>query len=204
MRTFVFISVLMLLLPAAGAAAELRRQVGQVAGIPVFADQMEGEDRQQRADKALELFMRPVLQQWQRQHAAELRVTDAEASKLEAQILAYAACSKNGYALPEDPEWRARTLGMFGSMAKVPALLYTQYGGGRLLFQQGGTEAFDATRRLLEQRESEGAFTITDPEVRALAYDYWTRDHGAMLITDPAVISRALSIESVVSKCPGA
>ena len=204
MRTFVFIIILMLLLPATGSAAETRRQVGQVSGVPVFADQIAGEDKQQRADKALELFMRPILQDWYRQHAAELRVTDAEARMLEGQILAYSKCSKNGYELPEDPEWRARTLNMSGLMAKAPALLYAQFGGGRLLFQQGGAEAFDATRRLLEQRESEGAFAITDPQVRALAYDYWTRDHGAMFITDPLAISRALSIESVILKCPGA
>lgn len=204
MRTFVFITVLMLLLPAASAAAELRRQVGHVEGVPVFADQIVGEDKQQRADKALELFMRPILQDWYRQHAAELRVTEAEASMLESQILAYSECSQNGYEFPEDPEWRAITLNMFGGMAKARVLLYAQHGGGRLLFQQGGTEAFDATRRLLEQRESEGAFAITDPEVRALAYDYWTRDHGAMFITDPVAINQALSIESVISKCPGA
>ena len=121
---------------------------------------------------------------------------------LEAQILAYADCSRNGYALPEDPQWRRLTLEMFGRMAKLQARLYQDFGGGRLLFQQGGAEAFDATLRLLEQRESEGAFAITDPEVRALAYDYWTRDHGAMFITDPVAINRALDIKSVISKCP--
>lgn len=202
MRTFVFIAVLMLLLPAMGSAAETRRQVGHVEGVPVFADQIAGEDKQQRADKALELFMRPTLQAWYRQHASELKVTDAEARMLEAQIVAYAECSQNGYELPQDPEWRSIALNMSGLMAKAPALLYAQYGGGRLLFQQGGTEAFDAMRRLLEQRESEGAFAITDPEVRALAYDYWTRDHGAMFITDPVAINRALDIKSVISKCP--
>ena len=184
------------------AANEPRGQVGHVAGVPIFADQVTGQDRQARADKARELFMQPVLGAWSRQHAAEFRVTDAEAEMLEAQILAYADCSRNGYALPEDPQWRRLTLEMFGRMAKLQARLYQDFGGGRLLFQQGGAEAFDATLRLLELRESEGAFAITDPEVRSLAYDYWTRDHDAMFITDPVAINRALDIKSVISKCP--
>ena len=196
------IFTLLVLLSFSSAANEPRRQVGQVAGVPVFADQLTGQDRQERADKARELFMQPVLEAWSRQHAADFRVTDAEAVVLEAQILAYAKCSKNGYELPQDPQWRRFTLNLFGRMAKSQAWLYREFGGGRLLFQQGGTEAFDATLRLLQQRESEGAFAITDPEVRALAYDYWTRDHGPMFISDPEAIGRALSIESVIAQCP--
>ena len=181
-----------------------RQQIGQVQGKPVYADQISGQDERERADSARELFMQPVLRAWYLQHAAELKVTESEARMLETQIKAYSECSKNGYALPEDPEWRSVALNMFGGTAKALKLLYDQYGGGRLLFQQAGTEAFDATRRLLEQHESEGAFAITDPEVRALAYDYWTRDHGAFFITDPVAIQRAMHVDSAIARCPGA
>ena len=198
------LSLLLLALSFGGQAHAERRQVGHVQGTPVYSDQIAGDDAQARAASARDLFMSPIQEAWYRQHAAQFKVTDAEASALEAQLVAYAKCSRNGYELPKDPQWRTIHLNMFGGTAKRQNLLYQQFGGGRLLFQQAGVEAFDATRRLLEQREAEGAFAITDPEVRALAYDYWTRDHGAMFITDPLVIRRALNIESVVATCPDA
>ncbi|MEO8364675.1 MAG: hypothetical protein ABI538_00570 [Pseudoxanthomonas sp.] len=129
-------------------------------------------------------------------------MTESEARMLEKQVRAYSECSKNGYVLPEDPVWRSVALNMFGGTAKAMKLPYDQYGGGRLLYQQAGTESFDATRRLLEQHESEGVFAITDPGADTLAYDYWTRDHGPMLVTDPVAVHRALSVETVIARCP--
>lgn len=63
--------------------------------------------------------------------------------------------------------------------------LYKTFGGGRLLWQQGGVEAFDAHRRWLETLEARGDFSITDPELRATFYDYWTNDrkHGSFLFS---------------------
>lgn len=64
--------------------------------------------------------------------------------------------------------------------------LYDTYGGGRILWQQGGTEAFDATRKWLEAREKAGDFKITDDKLRAKFYAYWTtQNHGAFLTDDP-------------------
>lgn len=63
--------------------------------------------------------------------------------------------------------------------------LYDAYGGGRLLWQQAGIEAFDAHHRWLLDLEKRGEFQITDPALRATFYDYWTRSHGPFLIDDP-------------------
>jgi hypothetical protein len=63
--------------------------------------------------------------------------------------------------------------------------LYDQYGGGRILWQQAGLEAFDACRAWLESREKQGDFAITDPTLRSTFYEYWTTmEHGAHLIDD--------------------
>lgn len=63
--------------------------------------------------------------------------------------------------------------------------LYETYGGGRVLFQQGGLEAFDAMHRWLEAQERQGKFTITDPELHEAFYAYWTtHNHGAFLTDD--------------------
>jgi hypothetical protein len=68
---------------------------------------------------------------------------------------------------------------------KFEHYLYVTYGGGRLLWQQAGTEAFDATYRWLNDQERAGAFRITDERLRKLFYAYWTtKDHGSFLFAD--------------------
>lgn len=69
--------------------------------------------------------------------------------------------------------------------------LYVKYGGGRILWQQAGMEAFDATRKWLESLEKSGKFKITDPKLRSVLYEYWTaHDHGSFLIDDKERIRR--------------
>lgn len=68
---------------------------------------------------------------------------------------------------------------------KYQNVLYKKYNGGRLLWQQMGIEAFDATRVLLETAEKKGRFKIYEPKIRDEFYFYWTKqNHGAFLIDD--------------------
>jgi|JI10StandDraft_1071094.scaffolds.fasta_scaffold00189_9 hypothetical protein len=68
---------------------------------------------------------------------------------------------------------------------KYQNVLYKKYNGGRLLWQQMGIEAFDATRVLLETAEKKGRFKILAPKIRDEFYFYWTKqNHGAFLIED--------------------
>lgn len=63
--------------------------------------------------------------------------------------------------------------------------LYEKFGGGRILWQQAGTEAFDAMRQWLESHEKNGSFKISDPELRKEFYRYWTaQNHGSFLTGD--------------------
>jgi hypothetical protein len=63
--------------------------------------------------------------------------------------------------------------------------LYDRYGGGRILWQQAGLEAFDATHKWLQAQEEAGQFKFTDPGLRASFYEYWTTmNHGAFVIED--------------------
>jgi hypothetical protein len=63
--------------------------------------------------------------------------------------------------------------------------LYERYGGGRILWQQGGLEAFDAFHKWLQALEKEGKFRISDPKLRGLFYEYWTTmDHGSFMTDD--------------------
>ena len=63
--------------------------------------------------------------------------------------------------------------------------LYHAFGGGLIVWQQAGVEAFDAHHRWLETLEARGDFSITDPELRKLLYEYWTNErmHGSFLST---------------------
>ena len=78
---------------------------------------------------------------------------------------------------------------------KIQQHLYKKYGGGRLLFQQAGVEAFDATRKWLESLEAAGKFKITDPKLRASLYEYWTRDQGSWIIKDEKDIQEFIEPE---------
>jgi len=63
--------------------------------------------------------------------------------------------------------------------------LYDNFGGGRILWQQAGQEAFDATQKWLQSQEKAGHFQITDAALRTQFYHYWTtQNHGAFLIDD--------------------
>jgi len=69
--------------------------------------------------------------------------------------------------------------------------LYERFGGGRILWQQSGLEAFDSRREWLETLEKRGDFRITDPELRSVFYEYWTTmNHGSFLTGDKGRIKR--------------
>ena len=79
--------------------------------------------------------------------------------------------------------------------------LHVEYGGGRILWQQAGLEAFDATRKWLESLEKAGKFKITDPKLRSMLYEYWTtQNHGAFLIDDEERIRREFLVPEWLEK----
>jgi hypothetical protein len=83
---------------------------------------------------------------------------------------------------------------MFAAFAftnwKMQRHFYDRFGGGRVLWQQAGLEAFDAYRRWLESEERKGNFKITDPKLRQAFYRYWKLSHDPFMITDPEEIRR--------------
>lgn len=62
--------------------------------------------------------------------------------------------------------------------------LYENYGGGRLLWQQAGIEAYDAHRKWLESLETDGKFSISDRELRNKFYHYWTSQEGSSFLSE--------------------
>ncbi len=81
--------------------------------------------------------------------------------------------------------------------------LYDQYGGGRILWQQGGLEAFDSTHKWLKDHEKNGEFKIDDPKLRSVLYEYWTTmNHGSFLTDDKERIRSEFLEPEWLSKLP--
>lgn len=84
-----------------------------------------------------------------------------------------------------DPPGRFFAMFIHGNW-KFQKHLYERYGGGRVLWQQAGMEAFDAYHAWLTTHEKQGDFVITDPKLRSTFYEYWTTmNHGSFLTADP-------------------
>lgn len=74
---------------------------------------------------------------------------------------------------------------------KLQIYLYKNFGGGRLLWQQRGIEAFDAMHKWLKLQELEGRFTISDPKMKNAFYYYWRElNKSALFIEEPRKIER--------------
>jgi hypothetical protein len=102
---------------------------------------------------------------------------------------------------PDDPAAAEAALESFADWWlrrwKFNRHLYDRHGGGRILWQQFGLEAFDAHKKWLEHFEARGDFHITDPELRAAFYNYWNVDHGRLASDKPEHIKEFLEPESL-------
>jgi hypothetical protein len=81
-------------------------------------------------------------------------------------------------------------IALFYPRWKLQRHFYDRFGGGRVLWQQAGYEAFDAYRRWLESEERQGHFKISDPKLRQVFYQYWKKSHTPFLTGDPQRIRR--------------
>jgi hypothetical protein len=70
---------------------------------------------------------------------------------------------------------RAEIAAAFIRQWKINGALQQKY-GGRIIFQQGGPEPLDATRRFLEAAQAAGEFAITDPGLEKPFWAYYRDD----------------------------
>ena len=75
---------------------------------------------------------------------------------------------------------------------KSQVYFYKNYGGGRILWQQRGTEAFDAFHNWLKSQEEKGNFSILAQEDRDAFYDYWNRESSFLSSDEEAINERFL------------
>lgn len=146
-----------------------RFEIAKVDGLPVYLDEF-GEALHAR-------ITQPLLEDFARANLADIRATPAE-------IDAFLRGNPFGNMPAEnrpDPAQLGEIARSVIERHKFQVALYRKFGGGRVLFQQAGMEAFDATKRMLEDAEKAGRFSIAEPHLRARFYGYWTMEHGPAL-----------------------
>ncbi len=99
---------------------------------------------------------------------------------------------KQGLEFELEPQGRMLAE-MFVPGWKFQRHLYERFGGGRVLWQQGGIEAFDAMNAWIESEEKAGRLKFHDPHVREAVYLYWNVDHGPFLSDKPKQIEEFLN-----------
>jgi hypothetical protein len=86
-----------------------------------------------------------------------------------------AVAAELGKESAEDQAARLESAAAFIKQWKINRALYQQY-GGRIIYQQGGPEPFDAYRKFLEERQAAGDFSIEDEAMAAAFWRYYRDD----------------------------
>lgn len=186
-------------LPAPAPSASPSSVIGQVGGRPVRTDQVSGKTPLARARRLGALFIQPALQAYLETQRAEWTPTPTDVDrflKVQRERVRCGAIEPSGVP----PEQERQFAQLMTAQLKLQRFIHQRHGGGRILFQQTGYEAYDATRRLLLELEQRGAFSIQDPELRELALGYWLKDPGAGLMPDPGLA--AFTPEQALNPCP--
>lgn len=143
--------------------------------------------------------MGPALKAYLEPHRRELQPSEADIDHYIAVLRQRERCGAIAVIeAPGDSE-RAFVRMMAGSL-KVQRFIHLRNGGGRIVFQQMGLEAYDATRRLLLDLERQGAMAFATPEIRQAALGYWLEDPAMGLLPDPG--PDAFLPEQAMNPCP--
>jgi hypothetical protein len=147
------------------------RLVGYVGQQAIHESQITGDNEREREQSLRRLFIGPAIKAYLEPFRSQWQLTEGEIQEL---ILAYREsrpCSPPPPG-PMPPDFERMFAKFIGENTKRQRFIYEHNGGGRLLFQQAGIEAFDATLSLILKLEKEGAFTISDPKLRTQALKY--------------------------------
>lgn len=176
--------------------------VGLVQGQPIYASQVKGATEEERAESLRSLLVMPAIQAYLAPYKKEWTVTEAETAALAESFTRLSQCRPEWRLPTVDPEALGRGFAaVIGGKMKIQRFIYLNNGGGRMLFQQSGTEAFDATRRLVLQLEKHEKFQFVNRSDRELALSYWTQKEHRSLWPDPGP-DKAFQLDSLLGKCP--
>lgn len=140
----------------------------------------------------------PAIKAYLVEHQSSWKLDDRE---LDEAIAAYRhawSCSASE-PIPQTPERERWIVEMLVSGAAAQRFIYDHFGGGRILFQQAGLEAFDANYQLLLDLERRNRFQVLDPVMRSQMYAYWEDDASHLFVPDAG--REALDPAKMFSRC---
>ncbi len=176
--------------------------VGEVLGKTVYEGQIKSTTDQERASSLRAALISPAIGAYLKSHKEEISLSEAESNSIIDSYNAYRKCKPEIGLTELKPPFDKFFAQMMGGGTKAQRFIYQNHGRGRVLFQQAGTEAFDATYRLILQLEKNGDIKFSSPDDRALALSYWTtQNHSSFLLPDPGT-DKAFTLEGLMSKCP--
>ena len=146
--------------------------VAQILGESICRHQLSS-DRDKMVQQLRDKVLGKVYEHIRRQHPETIPPTETE-------VQAFMDHMGNGSSARVSRKI-ARALVLY---RRTQYYIYTEYGGGRVLFQQAGWEAFDATKAMFHELEKKGKMSIADPELRDRFYEYWNKDHGPWIVSD--------------------
>ncbi len=187
----ILVTLMLILVSAMAHSNDGQRIIGRVGEVNVTAAELA------QSKTPGQLFVSPAIAKYFESRTALITPTKEELRIVQANIrLKIQDMKANGDDSMEnmDPEFFATFL-LAGW--KYNTYLYDNFGGGRLLFQQAGVEAFDATHEFLKYLERENYFKIEDEIIRDAVFAYWTRDHGAFIIDNEEDIKEWRNIQTL-------
>ena len=190
----------LLLLAFLSQSQAVDKQIGQVGGRPVYESEVKGASEQEREQSLREIFIGPAMKSYMEPYKSQWELTDQDIEALARAYRESLECNPDA-PKPNLPDFDRFFAKFIGTNVKIQRFIYMRNGHGRILFQQAGPEAFDATRNLLLQLEKEGKFLISDPILREKTLKYWLSDHQSGLLDDPGP-DKAFALDQTFTKCP--
>ena len=176
--------------------------IGEVLGKPIHASQIKATEGHERADSLRAVFIFPAIRAYLEPHKDEITLTKLESTSIIDSYNSLRVCKPELRLQELIPPFDTTFAQMIGGSAKIQRFIYLNHGHGRLLFQQAGTEAFDATRHLILYLEERGDIKFKSQSDRELAMAYWTtQEHSSALLPDPGV-DKAFQLDAMMSRCP--
>lgn len=177
------------------------RVVGLVDGKPVLESQIKGSTDSEREASLRDLFVRPAVSAYLEASRTQWQLTEPEIDQLVGAYRESLKCTPPPPG-PVPPDFERMFARFIGANLKVQGFIYDNNGRGRVLFQQAGVEAFDATRNLLFRLEKEGRIVFNDPAIRHATLRYWLDGQQTGLLEAPGP-ETAFKLDRALVKCPG-
>ena len=164
----------------APATAPRGEVVAEVLGQAVYGDDLKDD---QHKTKLFAAVCTPLAESYSHSRIDRIRATDAEIGTFIRFMKREAPAQ--GLSLDYDNPQGLELARSFIERFKSERLLYEEFGRGRVMFQQAGYEAFDATHRWLLAEEQAGRLKFYDAAIRQRFFDYWEKPPRIFLSDDP-------------------